>query len=69
MKEKLPGETIAVYGEILQGIPFYTKERVMLIDSMGELELEPENRRGRDGSRPRKNSCANGSLKIARSSL
>ena len=39
MKEKLPGETIAVYGEILQGIPFYTKERVMLIDSMGELEF------------------------------
>lgn len=39
MKEKLPDETIAVYGEILQGIPFYTKERVMLIDSMGELEF------------------------------
>lgn len=39
MKEKLPDETIAVYGEILQGIPFYTKQRVMLIDSMGELEF------------------------------
>lgn len=39
MKEKLPDETIAVYGEILQGIPFYTKERVMLIDSKGELEF------------------------------
>lgn len=39
MKEKLPDETIAVYGEILQGIPFYTKQRVMLVDSMGELEF------------------------------
>ncbi len=39
IKEKLPCETIAVYGEILQGIPFYTKERVMLIDSIGELEF------------------------------
>ncbi len=47
MKEKLPDETIAVYGEILQGIPFYTKQRVMLIDSMGELEFgagKPEGR-------------------------
>ncbi|MDD4160071.1 MAG: glycosyltransferase family 39 protein [Synergistaceae bacterium] len=39
MKERLPNETIAVYGEILQGIPFYTKQRVLLINSMGELEF------------------------------
>lgn len=39
MKEKLPDETIAVYGEILQGIPFYTKQRVMLVENMGELEF------------------------------
>jgi 4-amino-4-deoxy-L-arabinose transferase-like glycosyltransferase len=39
IKEKLPDETIAVYGEVLQGIPFYTKQRVMLIDYMGEMEF------------------------------
>jgi 4-amino-4-deoxy-L-arabinose transferase-like glycosyltransferase len=35
---KLQGERIAVYGEVLQGVPFYTKERVMLVDYAGELE-------------------------------
>ena len=39
IKEKLPDETIAVYGEVLHGIPFYTKQRVMLIDYRGEMEF------------------------------
>lgn len=30
-------ETIAIFGEILQGIPFYTEQRVMLVDYFGEL--------------------------------
>lgn len=34
-----PDEKIAVYGEILQGIPFYTKQRVMLVDYYGELDF------------------------------
>lgn len=32
------GEKIAVYDEVLQGLPFYTKQRVMLVNYMGELE-------------------------------
>ena len=35
---KRPEEKIAVYGEILQGVPFYTKQRVVLVSSLGELE-------------------------------
>lgn len=41
-----PGETIAVFGEILQGVPFYTKQRVLLIDSMGELKFGAEQKEG-----------------------
>lgn len=47
MKEKTPDETIAVYGEILQGMPFYTKQRVMLIDYLGELEFGSEKPEGK----------------------
>ncbi|MDD4649836.1 MAG: hypothetical protein PHO79_07475 [Desulfoplanes sp.] len=39
IKEKRPDDTIAVYGEVLHGIPFYTKQRVMLIDYKGEMEF------------------------------
>jgi len=39
INEKRKDDTIAVYGEVLHGIPFYTKQRVMLIDYMGELEF------------------------------
>lgn len=41
-----PGETIAVFGEILQGVPFYTKQRVMLVNIMGELEFGAKQREG-----------------------
>ena len=46
IKEARQGETIAVYGEVLQGIPFYTKSRVMLIDYMGELEFGAKQKEG-----------------------
>ncbi len=39
LKEKQDGDTIAVYGEVLQGLPFYTRSRVMLVDYLGELEF------------------------------
>lgn len=39
IKEKGPDDVIAVYGEVLQGIPFYTKQRVMLVDYKGELNF------------------------------
>lgn len=35
---KLPEERIAVYGEVLYGVPFYSKERTVLIDYTGEME-------------------------------
>ncbi|MDR1515194.1 MAG: glycosyltransferase family 39 protein [Synergistaceae bacterium] len=38
ISNKMPDERIAVYGEILQGVPFYAKERVALVDALGELE-------------------------------
>lgn len=47
MEEKKDDETIAVYGEILQGIPFYTKQRVMLVNCLGELEFGAEKPEGR----------------------
>lgn len=47
MKEILPGEIIAVYGEVLQGIPFYTKQRVMLVNHMGELEFGAKQAEGK----------------------
>ena len=39
-------ETVAAYGEILQGIPFYTKKRVMLIGATGELEFGSKHKEG-----------------------
>jgi 4-amino-4-deoxy-L-arabinose transferase-like glycosyltransferase len=38
VSNKMPDERIAIYGEILQGVPFYAKERVVLVDHLGELE-------------------------------
>ena len=40
------GETVAAYGEILQGIPFYTKKRVMLVGTTGELEFGSKHKEG-----------------------
>lgn len=37
IKEMKPGETIVAYDEVLQGIPFYTKQRVMMVGNPGEL--------------------------------
>jgi 4-amino-4-deoxy-L-arabinose transferase-like glycosyltransferase len=34
---KLPEERIAVFDDLLQGVPFYARERVILIDALGEL--------------------------------
>ena len=45
-KEIRPNETIVSYGEVLQGIPFYTKQRVMLVDYMGELEFGAKQKEG-----------------------
>ncbi|MDO4559406.1 MAG: glycosyltransferase family 39 protein [bacterium] len=38
IRERKPGDVIVAYDEVLQGIPFYTKQRVMLVGSPGELE-------------------------------
>lgn len=40
------GETIAVFDEVLQGLPFYTKQRVMLVDYTGELEFGARQKEG-----------------------
>lgn len=40
------GETIAVFAEVLQGMPFYTKQRVMLVDYTGELEFGARQKEG-----------------------
>lgn len=45
-KEIRPNETLVSYGEVLQGIPFYTKQRVMLVDYMGELEFGAKQKEG-----------------------
>ena len=37
IQNKAGDERIAVYGEVLQAVPFYAKERVILIDYLGEL--------------------------------
>ena len=45
IKERTPDDTIVAYDEVLQGIPFYTKQRVMMVGNPGELEygsLQPE---------------------------
>ncbi|WP_303323012.1 hypothetical protein [Cloacibacillus evryensis] len=38
IKERKPGDVIVAYDEVLQGIPFYTGQRVMLVGDPGELE-------------------------------
>lgn len=47
IKERRPGDVIVAYDEVLQGIPFYTKQRVMMVGDPGELEYganQPEGR-------------------------
>jgi len=47
MRESDGSETIAAFDEVLQGVPFYTKRRVMMVGSPGELEYgaaQPEGR-------------------------
>ena len=46
IKEWRPGDTIATYGEVMQGIPFYTKHRAMLVEHMGELEFGAKHKEG-----------------------
>jgi 4-amino-4-deoxy-L-arabinose transferase-like glycosyltransferase len=38
ISNRAPDERIAIYGELLHGVPFYAKERVILVDELGELE-------------------------------
>ena len=47
IKERQPGDTIAVYDEVLQDIPFYTKQRVMLVNYLGELEFGSKHAEGK----------------------
>ena len=47
IRERRPGDVIVAYDEVLQGIPFYTKQRVMMVGHPGELEYganQPEGR-------------------------
>ena len=46
IKEREDGDVIASYGEVLQGVPFYTKQRVMLVDYYGELEFGGKQKEG-----------------------
>ena len=46
IKERQPGDTIATGGEVLQAVPFYTKQRVMLVDYYGELEFGGKQKEG-----------------------
>jgi hypothetical protein len=47
IKERQPGDTIATGGEVLQAVPFYTKQRVMLVDYYGELEFGGRQKEGK----------------------
>jgi hypothetical protein len=37
--ERRPGDLVANVGEYHQGLPFYLKERILLVDYLGELEF------------------------------
>jgi hypothetical protein len=37
--ERSPGDLVANVGEYHQGLPFYLKERILLVDYLGELEF------------------------------
>lgn len=41
-----PGDRVACYGDYLQGMPFYLKERVLLVDYLGELEFGAQHASG-----------------------
>jgi 4-amino-4-deoxy-L-arabinose transferase-like glycosyltransferase len=43
-----PGDIVAQYGEYMQGIPFYTKRRTILVERMGELRFGAERAKDRD---------------------
>ena len=47
IKERRTGDTIATGGEVLQAVPFYTKQRVMLVDYYGELEFGGKQKEGK----------------------
>ena len=47
IKERRAGDTIATGGEVLQAVPFYTKQRVMLVDYYGELEFGGKQKEGK----------------------
>lgn len=47
LKESDGGETIAALDEVLHGIPFYTKRRVLVVGSPGELEYGSKQPEGR----------------------
>ena len=34
-----PGDVLAQYGIFRQGLPFYTKQRTILVDAVGELQF------------------------------
>lgn len=46
MKEIRANETIVSHAEVLQGVPFYTRQRVMLLDYLGELEFGAKQKEG-----------------------
>lgn len=46
LSEQRPGETIAVYNEVLHGMPFYTKQRVVLVEYEGELGFGANQKEG-----------------------
>lgn len=47
MKNIEPGDTIAAHAEVLQGIPFYTGKRVLMVGTKGELEYGLEQPEGK----------------------
>jgi len=42
-----PEDIVAQYGEYMQGIPFYTKRRTILVERMGELRFGAERAKDR----------------------
>lgn len=47
IKERAPDETVATFGDLLHGIPFYTKQRVMVVEYPGELEFGSKHEEGK----------------------
>ncbi len=55
-----PGDVIAQYGNYDQGLPFYLKQRIVLVNYLGELEFGAKQEQDPSGSSERSSSRNSG---------